>query len=50
MAPDNAAHDQKYVSVTGTAVVSNDRARIKQLGEDGCGRNHRLAPQHRRQS
>ena len=23
--------DQKYVSVTGTAVVSNDRARIKQL-------------------
>jgi general stress protein 26 len=25
------ASDQKYVSVTGTAVVSNDRARIKQL-------------------
>src|SRR6476469_3202408 len=25
------AGDQKYVSVTGTAVVSNDRARIKQL-------------------
>ena len=25
------ASDQKYVSVTGTAVVSNDRAKIKQL-------------------
>jgi general stress protein 26 len=25
------ASDQKYVSITGTAVVSNDRARIKQL-------------------
>jgi len=25
------AGDQKYVSVTGTAVVSNDRARIKQM-------------------
>jgi general stress protein 26 len=25
------AGDQKYVSVTGTAVVSNDRAKIKQL-------------------
>ena len=25
------AGDQKYVSVTGTAVISNDRAKIKQL-------------------
>src|SRR6195952_2310210 len=25
------ASDQKYVSITGTAVVSNDRAKIKQL-------------------
>ncbi len=25
------ASDQKYVSVTGTAVVSNDRAKIKEL-------------------
>ena len=31
MATDDAAHDRKYVSVTGTAVVSNDRAGIKQL-------------------
>ena len=44
------AGDQKYVSVTGTAVVSNDRAKIKQLfstaGEGMVGFGRR--PQHPR--
>ena len=49
------AGDQKYVSVTGTAVVSNDRAKIKELFTTGQGvvglggrSQHPRAEDHRR--